>query len=250
MKRRLFEDLVVSVAGARTRGGLALPVSVAVHAAGVAALLALPALTTEALPEPPALRLQEPVVLAMVHITPPPPPAAAAPRAPRPTGSRRPAAATAVVSAPRIDAQPMPDPNALLIDEPDLDPPAGDGRLCLGCVMPPVPVGDDGDPVGVEGGRGTGPLPVGGLIRAPSKVRDARPAYPEIAKTARVQGAVLIECIIATDGRVENVRVVSGHPLLQGPALEAVSQWRYTPSFLNGVPVSVIMTVTVNFILS
>jgi protein TonB len=90
---------------------------------------------------------------------------------------------------------------------------------------------------------------VGRLVRPPTKLRDARPIYPDIARQARVQGSVVIECIIAPDGRVDEVQVVSGHPLLQEAALDAVRQWRYTPSLLNGVPVPVIMTVTVNFIL-
>ena len=95
----------------------------------------------------------------------------------------------------------------------------------------------------------SGPLRVGGDIKAPRKVQDAAPAYPAIARIARVQGTVLIEATIAKDGGVRNVRVVGRPQVLDEAALTAVRQWRYTPTLLNGEPVEVIMTVTVQFML-
>jgi TonB family protein len=96
----------------------------------------------------------------------------------------------------------------------------------------------------------TGPIRVGGSIREPRKIRDVPPVYPSIAQQARVQGYVIIEAVIGTDGRVKEARVLGGQAMLQEAALEAVKQWEYTPTYLNGVPVEVIMNVTVNFKLS
>ena len=67
--------------------------------------------------------------------------------------------------------------------------------------------------------------------------------------TARVQGVVILECMINTQGRVEGVKVLRGIPTLDDAAIEAVKQWVYTPTLLGGVPVGVVMTVTVNFVL-
>jgi protein TonB len=73
------------------------------------------------------------------------------------------------------------------------------------------------------------------------------PVYPRLAISAKVQGQVFIEATIATDGTVKNARVLNGNSLLHPAALEAVKQWRYTPTLLNGQPVEVLMTVYVNF---
>ena len=73
---------------------------------------------------------------------------------------------------------------------------------------------------------------------------------PDIAKQARVQGVVILECTISPQGKVTDVKVLRGIPLLDQAATDAVRQWVYTPTLLNGVPVPVIMTVTVNFKLS
>jgi protein TonB len=90
---------------------------------------------------------------------------------------------------------------------------------------------------------------VGGNIKAPQKIRDVRPTYPPIAQSARVQGVVIIEATIGPDGKVTNAKVLRSVPLLDQAALEAVRQWEFTPTLLNGMPVPVIMTVTVNFTL-
>jgi protein TonB len=75
------------------------------------------------------------------------------------------------------------------------------------------------------------------------------PVYPPIAQAARVQGIVIIEATIGEDGQVTNARILRSVPLLDQAALDAVRQWHYVPTMLNGVPVPVIMTVTVNFTL-
>ena len=90
---------------------------------------------------------------------------------------------------------------------------------------------------------------MGGNIKAPQKIRDVRPVYPPIAQSARVQGVVIIEATIGLDGRVTDAKVLRSVPLLDQAALDAVRKWEFTPTLLNGVPVPVIMTVTVNFTL-
>jgi TonB family protein len=94
------------------------------------------------------------------------------------------------------------------------------------------------------------PVRVGGGIKEPRKLKHVSPAYPEIARQARVQGVVILECTIGPDGRITHVTVLRGIPLLDAAAVEAVRQWVYAPTLVNGVPARVIMTVTVNFKLS
>ncbi|HEX6740038.1 MAG TPA: energy transducer TonB, partial [Vicinamibacteria bacterium] len=77
--------------------------------------------------------------------------------------------------------------------------------------------------------------------------RDAR--LPEPAKQARLQGVVLLQCLISAQGKMKSIEVLRGHPLLDEAAIDAVRQWEYTPTLLNGEAVPVVMTVTVNFIL-
>jgi protein TonB len=80
-------------------------------------------------------------------------------------------------------------------------------------------------------------------------IYQVQPAYPPLAKQTRTQGVVLLEAVIDRDGSIQSLRVISGHPLLTGAAVEAVKQWRYRPTLLNGEPIEVITTVTVTFTL-
>jgi protein TonB len=139
----------------------------------------------------------------------------------------------------------------------DIPDQIGDGGVDFG-----IPGGVEGGvPGGVIGGIVGGlpeapppakqePVRVGGDIRPPEKVKDQSPVYPDIAKQARVQGIVILEAIIDPAGNVTNVRVLRSIPLLDQSAIDAVKQWRYEPTLLNGVPVPIVMTVTVNFALS
>jgi protein TonB len=88
---------------------------------------------------------------------------------------------------------------------------------------------------------------IGGQIKTPTKIKDVKPVYPAIARSARVAGAVTIEATIGPDGKVIDAKVVRSIPLLDQAALDAVQQWEYTPTLLNGVPVPVLVTVTINF---
>lgn len=94
---------------------------------------------------------------------------------------------------------------------------------------------------------GAQPVRVGGNIRVPQKIVDVQPVYPALAQSARVQGVVIIEATIAPDGSVTDARVLRSIPLLDQAALDCVKQWKFEPTQINGTPVPVIMTVTVNF---
>jgi protein TonB len=88
---------------------------------------------------------------------------------------------------------------------------------------------------------------VGGQIRPPIRIKEVAPVYPALARTARVQGDVVIEATIDEEGKVGDARVVKSVPMLDQAALDAVRQWEYQPSLLNGVPTAVVTTVTVKF---
>jgi protein TonB len=88
---------------------------------------------------------------------------------------------------------------------------------------------------------------VGGQVRPPIRIKEVAPVYPAIAQSARVQGDVVIEATIDEEGNVADARVVKSVPLLDQAALDAVRQWQYRPSLLNGVPTAIVTTVTVKF---
>lgn len=87
----------------------------------------------------------------------------------------------------------------------------------------------------------------GGQVVAAKAIYQPTPAYPPLAQRARVGGVVRLEAVIATDGTIQNLRALGGHPLLVGAALEAVSRWRYQPTLLNGEPVEVLTEINVTF---
>jgi protein TonB len=91
------------------------------------------------------------------------------------------------------------------------------------------------------------PVRVGGSIKAPTQIKKVQPLYPAEAREARLQGIVILEVIIGVDGRVTDTKVLRSVPQLDQAAIDAVRQWEYTPTLLNGAPVPVIMTVTVTF---
>lgn len=146
-------------------------------------------------------------------------------------------------------------PEALTLDLGNAGPggigegPDGGPGLCLSdCDAGPGLFGQ-ASPAAVEPVRPQRRVPVGGDIREPVKVRHVAPDYPSLAVAARVEGAVVLQCVITTEGTVSEIAIVSGHVLLNDAAIAAVSRWRYRPTLLNGEPVSVILTVTVSFAL-
>ena len=168
---------------------------------------------------------------------PPPPPAPPKPLAPKPTPTPQ---------VPIEIVQPVAVPET--IPEPSNEP-----------VMEGVE-GVEGVEGGVEGGVAGGVvggtpnsvsdeiLRVGGEITKPERLGGVQPAYTELARKARIQGVVIVEAIIDKEGHVTNVRVLKGLPMgLDQSAVDAVKSWRFRPATLNGRPVSVYYSLTVNF---
>jgi protein TonB len=245
MQQRLFEDLIESdVVAHKTKQSYTLPVSIAIHAVVLLVVLIVPILTSEALPEP-SSAVKAFFVEPAAPPPPPPPPPPPAPKA---------------ATAPKVEPRPVPQEAPKFtapVEVPDqVKPEEGIDLGVEGGVPGGVEGGVPGGVVGgVVGGLPDAPPPtqavrVGGQIKEPKKLKDVKPVYPDIAKQARVQGVVILECTISPQGKVTNVTVLRGIPLLDAAAIEAVKQWVYTPTLLNGVPVPVIMTVTVNFRLS
>jgi TonB family protein len=94
------------------------------------------------------------------------------------------------------------------------------------------------------------PQRVGSSVAQANLIFRVDPAYPPLARAARIQGVVLLQVMISKEGAVRDLTVISGHPLLSSTALEAVKQWQYKPLLLNGQPVEILTTVTVNFTFS
>jgi protein TonB len=120
-----------------------------------------------------------------------------------------------------------------------------------------------GDPRGIPNSLGTGTKPVMPVAPAPKiaplrishmsegdVIRRVQPAYPPLARSARIQGLVVLQAVISKQGTIEDLRVLAGHPMLVRAAIDAVSQWRYRPYILNNEPVEVETQITVNFSLS
>ena len=249
MKGTLFQDLVVSAppAGRFGRRAALLPLSIAAHGAALAIALLVPVMRSGELPTPTGPTVSwEPAPVA-----PPPGPVATPPPAPRvrseaPSRDSRPTAPT----DPVLPA-PAPGPTLSMI-EPDGLTDEGRPPCVFNCEdSQPEGTGDGprGAPSadGFPDGNGTATVRPGGDIKAPVRTVYVAPVYPEIARSARVSGIVVLECTIGPSGHVSDVRVLTGHPLLNPAAVEAVRQWRYTATRLNNVPVAVLMTVTVRF---
>ncbi len=167
-----------------------------------------------------------------------------APRVTRPPASNQPSVSP--------DAAPLMEPHAIVpetgrenVHDPSSgrsDIPAEVGVDCH-CTIPgevaappPLPPPPPAKPMRLHSG-----------MREPQKIVDVKPIYPALAQTARREGLVILEAVIDAKGSVESVRVLKGVQLLDEAAVTAVRQWRFTPALLNGEPVPVVMTVTVNF---
>ncbi|HTS24339.1 MAG TPA: TonB family protein [Bryobacteraceae bacterium] len=109
---------------------------------------------------------------------------------------------------------------------------------------PPPPKKEDAKPTTPQR------IKIGGAVQQAKLVRQPHPVYPPLAKQARISGVVKLSAIISRDGTIQKLEVISGHPLLVPAALEAVKQWVYQPTLLNGEPVEVVTQIDVNFTLS
>ena len=115
---------------------------------------------------------------------------------------------------------------------------------------PPSPTGSEAPPPAVSGSAGPKRIRVAGSVIAGKLIFQPQPQYPPLAKTARIQGIVRMEAVIDKDGTVQDVKVLSGHPLLVKAAIEAVSRWRYQPTLFQGQPVEVLTEVEQGFSLT
>jgi periplasmic protein TonB len=125
----------------------------------------------------------------------------------------------------------------------------GGGSPSIGTFIPNVVAAPPPKPVEVQKAP-SAPVPVGGDVQMAKLLKKIIPAYPALAKSARISGVVHLVGIIGKDGTIRDLQLVSGHPMLARAAIEAVQQWVYKPTLLNGVAVEVIAPIEVNFTLS
>jgi protein TonB len=231
MPRDLFGDVVRPFNGAGARSRYTVPLSMAAHTCVVVVAVVAPLLASDALP---ALTTR----LTFESVTPIVPPEPPRPRITRPADTPAVDPGLAPTEAPQGFT---PEPETLADPGGDVD-----GAVITGIetnadavLAPPPPP----PPPAQE----TRTARAGVEVKPPAKIRDAAPVYPAIAQSARISGVVIIQATIGVDGAVIDATVLRSVPLLDQAALDAVRQWRYTPSRLNGQPVAVVMTVTVNF---
>lgn len=247
--RELFADSLVESSGRiKTRTGWTVMLSFVVQVLGLGVLILLPMIFIQDLP-------RQQLMSFLVAPPPPPPPPA-------------PAAAEQIRSIVKAESDimdgrlrtPTKIPEKVkMISESEAPPPLTGSGGVVGGVPGGIPGGTLG---GVLGGiiGSTSRVPDG--VKAPlptTRVRVSQgvsrgllvsrvePLYPPMAKMARVQGQVVLHAIISREGAIENLRVVSGHPMLIQSALDAVKQWRYKPYLLNNEPVEVDTEIVVDF---
>jgi periplasmic protein TonB len=252
---RMFDQLESLGEQAKTRKPLTVVASLVMHVVIGATLLIIPLVFPETLSE----SMQQ--LTFLVAPPPPPPPPPPAPTAATPKQVKR------VVEAGTFRARvEIPKGIKMVVD--DGPPPDTAVGGIVGGVPGGVPGGEIGGVIGgVIGGAPTSVAPpppppppaapkppqrvrIGGNVQQANLIREVQPSYPLLAKQARIQGAVVLEAIINEQGSVENLRIINGHPLLTQAALDAVKQWKYKPTVINGEPVEVVTKVTVNFHLS
>lgn len=237
MPADLFRDTLAAESRRGPRSPSSLAVSMVVHALLVGAAIVVPLVATDVLPPP--LRSSEVYhVTAALPAAPPPPPA---PRGTHPATPAVESLAGAPLQAPEGIR-----PETGIVTA--VDPSAANG------VEGGVPGTVAGEPIEAPPPpsppppeRRTAPVRPGGQVRMPARIDYVAPEYPPMAASARVEGVVVVEAILDVDGRVSQARVLRSIPLLDQAALDAVRQWRYTPTLLNGVPVPLVLTVTVRF---
>jgi|SRR5208282_44920 len=229
-----------------------LPIAYIFEVIIIGVMVLIPLIYTEALPKASLMTF----LAAPPPPPPPPPPPAAA--APAPRIIHR-VSVEDIMRAPTV----IPKTIAQVKDEPE-PPPSGIG--VVGGVPGGVPGGQMGGVLGgVIGGvlSAAAPPPppppkpqtpkrirVGGQVESARLIFGPKPEYPPLAKMARIQGVVKLDALISKDGTIENLRMISGHPLLVSAAMSAVQRWRYQPTLLNGEAVEVATEIDVNFTLS
>jgi len=244
----MFEEMVVSGGMKKTNKPWTVVLSMGLQVGFLAVLILIPLIYTEALPR---------TMMATMLTAPPPPPPPPPP----------PAAVQVVKVKPQVHLMdagklmaPKVIPKDIKIIKEEAEPDMGSVGA-VGGVPGGVAGGSMGGVLGgVIGGMGaappppkpkqSGPLRVGGNVQAAKIINRVQPIYPPLARQTRISGTVRLHAIIGKDGTIQSLEVVSGHPLLQQAALDAVRQWRYQPTLLNGEPVDVDTTIDVIFSLN
>jgi protein TonB len=250
----MFEQTFVDGTG-KTKKSWTVSAAFILEIIAIGIFILIPLIYTEALPK---------TQLAAFLTAPPPPPPPPPPPAAAPV--------KIVKVAPRqFDAGRLLAPKAIpkdiaMIKEEELPPPSASAGV-VGGVPGGVPGGAAGGVIGgiissvptaappppppkVEKAATPQRIRVGGNVQAANLIRKVTPVYPPLAKQARVQGTVRFTAIISKDGTIQQLQLVSGHPLLVQAAQDAVKQWLYKPTLLNGEPVEVVTQIDVNFTLS
>jgi periplasmic protein TonB len=237
----MFEDSLVESGGRiKTRQGATTALSFVLEILLLGVLVLLPLIFTEALPT------QQ--LMTMLVAPPPPPP-------PPP-----PAAAPVIVKKiqSELDNGQLRIPKKIQMIKEDEAPPSTGPAGVVGGVPGGVPGGTMG---GVLGSVMSGMPTAVPKAATPQRVRVSQgvsqgllihkvtPQYPPLAQQARIQGTVVLQALIGKDGTIQNLHVISGHPMLTNAALAAVKEWQYKPYYLNGEPVEVETTINVNFTL-
>lgn len=245
----MFEDSLLESGGRlKTKRGMTTTISFILEIVLVGILVLIPLLFTEALPKQQLMTF----LVAPPPPPPPPPPPAAAP--------------VKVVKQIQSDISngqlrtPTKIPEKVqMIKEEDTPPPMASAGGVVGGVPGGVPGGQMG---GVIGGIISSTPVAVPKVATPQRVRvsqgvsqgllikKVQPPYPPLARQARIQGQVVLQAEISKDGSIQNLRLISGHPMLAPAAIEAVKQWKYKPYYLNGEPVEVETQITVIFSLS
>jgi protein TonB len=241
----MFDDLVISsVVPKKTNTGWAAVVSTLVQALILGVLILIPLIYTEALPKG---------MLTTFLVAPPPPP----PPPPPPAAVIKVKPMVHLIQQNKLLTPTVIPKKVNIIKEEEQPPDLG----AVGGVVGGVSGGSMGGVLGgIIGGAPGSNLPpppkatpsrirVGGNVQQAKMLRMVNPIYPAIAKTAHVQGTIILHAIIAKDGAISSLQYISGPPLLMRAAMDAVNQWRYQPTLLNGDPVEVDTTIQVVFTL-
>jgi periplasmic protein TonB len=244
----MFEEMVVSSpTSKKTNKPWTVMLSMIIQCAFLGILILIPLIYTEALPK---------AMLSTMLVAPPPPPPPPPPPQPAQIVKVKPQVhlmQNNQLVAPKV----IPKEIKIIKEEAEPDPSA---LGMTGGVPGGVAGGSMGGVLGgVIGGAGGAPPPPrptqtrirqGGAVTAASLINRVQPVYPPLARQTRVSGTVRLHAIISKDGSVQQLEVMSGHPLLVQAALDAVRQWRYRPTLLNGEPVEVDTTIDVIFSLN
>ena len=244
----MFEELIVSTASQRGgRKPLSIVISTLIQVLVLGIMVLIPLIYTEALPK---------TLLTTLLVAPPPPP----PPPPPPAPVVRVKPVARLMEAGKLRAPTAIPKQVAMIKEEELPPDVAAVGV-VGGVPGGIAGGQTGGVLGGIIGGIAGNLPpppkegpkrirVGGNVQQARLINQPRPIYPPLAKQARIQGTVRLQAIIAKDGNVVQLEMISGHPLLVQAALDAVRQWKYQPTLLNGEPVEVVTTIDVVFTLS